>query len=38
MFCEEVVIFTPQDVFNLIDKNKIPFNAWFNGLFILFGT
>lgn len=37
MFCEEVVIFTPQDVFTLINKKKIPFNPWFNGLFLLFG-
>jgi len=36
MFCEEVVIFTPQDVFSLIDKKKIPFNSWFNRPF-LFG-
>jgi len=37
MFCEEVVIFRPRNVFTLIDEKKIPFNPWFNWLF-LFGT
>jgi len=35
MFFEEVVIFTLQNVFTLIDKKKIPFNPWFKGLFYL---
>jgi len=31
MFCEEVVIFTAQDVFALVNKKKIPFKPWFYG-------